>query len=66
MSYWSSGLIHPNGGPTDAKAVPFRWSDVRGTTTAEQFKVGQTVDYDLGLDPWFGTAKANNVRPGVL
>lgn len=64
MSYWDIGLIRPIGSPVGGKNLPFRWSDVRGTTTFEQFVVGKNVDYKVGRDPHFGTAKAINVRPG--
>ena len=63
MSYWDTGLIRPEGSAVEGKNLPFRWSDVRGTTTFEQFEVGETVEYKLGRDPHFGTVKATNVRP---
>jgi hypothetical protein len=63
MSYWNISFILPNGGAAGEKVVPFRWSDVRGMTTDEQFRVGQSVEYDPGRDRQLGTRKANNVRP---
>jgi len=65
MNYWDSGLIRPDGSPVDGKNLPFRWSEVRGTTTFEQFEIGKTVNYKLGRDRTLGTLKALNVRPGV-
>jgi hypothetical protein len=63
MSYWDVSLIRPDGAVFEGNPLPFRWSDVRGTTTAQQFEVGKTIEYTLGRDRYFGTAKATNVRP---
>jgi hypothetical protein len=63
LSYWNMSFILPNGGAASDKAVPFRWSDVRGMTTDEQFRVGQPVEYAPGRDRRLGTRKADHVRP---
>jgi hypothetical protein len=65
MSYWDTGQIRPDGSAVESKDLPFRWSDVLGTTTFEQFEVGKMVDFKMGRDAHFGSAKATNVRPGT-
>jgi hypothetical protein len=65
MSYWDTGRIRQEGSAVEINDLPFRWSDVLGTTTFEQFEVGKMVEYKMGRDAHFGSAKATNVRPGT-
>jgi cold shock CspA family protein len=55
------GFIQPEGATTGSDLF-FHRSDVAGTTTYEQLRVGQPVEYDLGRDQRRGTPKATNVR----
>lgn len=56
------GFIVPEGGSTDGKDLFFHRSDVQGTVSYEQLRVGQEIEYDLGRDERRGTPKATNVR----
>ena len=55
------GFILPEG-QAAAGDLFFHRSDVQGTTTFEQLRVGQRVEYDLGRDQRRGTPKATNVQ----
>jgi cold shock protein len=55
------GFIQPEGSG-DGNDLFFHRSDVAGTTTYEQLRVGQSVEYDIGRDQRRGTPKATNVR----
>ncbi len=56
------GFIQPEGGSVDGKDLFFHRSDVQGSTSFEQLRVGQSIEYDLGRDQRRGTPKAINVR----
>jgi cold shock CspA family protein len=56
------GFILPEGGSPDGKDLFFHRSDVQGTTSFDQLRLGQTVEYDLGQDQRRGTPKATNVQ----
>jgi cold shock CspA family protein len=55
------GFIAPEGA-ANGNDLFFHRSDVANTTTYEQLRVGQDVEYDLGRDQRRGTPKATNVR----
>jgi cold shock CspA family protein len=56
------GFIRPDGTTTDGNDLFFHRTDVTGTTSFEQLRIGQTVEYDLGRDQRRGTPKATNVQ----
>jgi CspA family cold shock protein len=56
------GFIQPEGGSADGKDLFFHRTDVQGSTSFEQLRVGQSIEYDLGRDERRGTPKAINVR----
>jgi len=56
------GFIRPESSGRDGSDLFFHRSDVAGTTVFEQFRVGASVEYDLGTDQRRGTPKATNVR----
>jgi cold shock CspA family protein len=63
MSYWTFGLIRPDGDLTDVKDLKFNWHDVTAMTTDEQLRVGKIVEFDVGRDRWDGKLKVTRVWP---
>jgi cold shock CspA family protein len=56
------GFIRPEDASAERNDLFFHRTDVTGTTTYEQLRVGESVEYDLGRDQRRGTPKATNVR----
>ena len=63
MSYWTFGLIRPEGEEAGVNDLRFNWRDVVQTTTDEQLRVGKIVEYALGRDRGTGKLKVTKVWP---
>ena len=56
------GFIVPEHGTGDGKDMFFHRTDVQGSVSFEQLRVGERVEFDVSRDERRGTAKADNVR----